>query len=234
VTTAIASSQSPAARIDVTPLRRADHADYVALLDLTTDGAGLPAGVDQILAVAPFRKPFTHGPALCMTAHPRRSANPKPVGAVFASFPDWATDHPLCQRDPDLSELLLHTVICIYGLAVPTHRRRQGIARTLLTEAEDRARDAGFRLSTLVHKPELAPFYKRLGYTTAHHITVVLPPDAGLGTTQPHPYMTAVKPLAPDVHVREIPGALGPVVTGLLPGSDLPPTARFHNNRLIA
>ncbi|MFI1701427.1 GNAT family N-acetyltransferase [Streptomyces bobili] len=234
MSTAIASSQSPAVRIDVAPLRRPDHADYLTLLDLITDGESLPAGVDQILALPPFQRPFTHGPALCLTAHPRRSPNPKPVGAVFASLPEWAYEHPLCQSDPALSDLLAHTVISIHGVAVAAHRRRQGIARALLTQAEDRARDAGYRLSTLIHKPELAPFYQRLGYATARHITVVVPPDAALGTTQPHAFMTAVKPLARDVHVRELPGAPGLVVTGLWPGSDLPPTAHFHSGRLIA
>ncbi|MFD0432186.1 GNAT family N-acetyltransferase [Streptomyces zhihengii] len=41
------------------------------------------------------------------------------------------------------------------------------------------------------------------------------------------PYMTAVKPLHPTVRLQPVPGAPGPVVTGLLPGCDLPPTARF-------
>ncbi|MFE7328039.1 GNAT family N-acetyltransferase [Streptomyces sp. NPDC057565] len=179
----------------------------------------------------PFWKLFTHGPALCLTAHARRTL--KPVGAVFASLPDWTYQHPLCQADPHLSDLLATTALCVYGLAVTPHYRRQGIARTLLTETETRARSTRYRLATLIHKPELAGFYQRLGYTTAHHITVLLP-DAAMGLTQPQPFMTAVKPLHPSVHVRTVHGAPGPVVTGLLPGCDLPPTARFRSGRFIA
>ncbi|MFF8478679.1 GNAT family N-acetyltransferase [Streptomyces sp. NPDC015414] len=228
-----ASPKTRAARIDVAPLERADHADYLALLALTTSGEGVPPGADQIIILPPLRPPFTHGPALCLTARLRRSTNPKPVGAIFASLPDWAHEHPLTQNDPALSELISRTAILIYGLAVTPHRRRQGIARTLLTAAEDTARSSGYRLATLIHEPELAPFYRRLGYTSAHHVTVPMP-DAALGITQHPPFMTAVKALHPGVQVRTVPGAPGAVVTGLLPGWNLPPTARFKNGELIA
>jgi len=222
-----------AARIDVAPLQRPDHADYLALLALTTSGGELPRGVEQTLALPPLRRPFTHGPALCLTARSRRSSNPKPVGALFASFPDWAHEHPVTHDDPELSELLRRTAILIYGLAVTPRRRRQGIARALLTEAENQARNTGYRLATLLHKSELAPFYQRLGYTTAHHVTIAMP-HAAMGLTQHPPFMTAVKALHPDVHIRTVSDAPGPVVTGLLPGWDMPPTARRHDGQLIA
>ncbi|MFG3207381.1 GNAT family N-acetyltransferase [Streptomyces sp. NPDC048192] len=163
----------------------------------------------------------------------RRSTNPKPVGVVFASFPDWAHEHPLTRDDPALADLISRTAILIYGLAVTPHRRRQGIARTLLTAAENQARSTGYRLATLIHRPELAPFYERLGYTSAHHVTIPMP-HAALGVTQPPPFMTAVKALHPGVRIRTVPGAPGPVVTGLLPGWDIPPTARFEDGELIA
>src|SRR5690606_21794052 len=92
------------ARIDVAPLKRPDHADYLALLALTTSfGEELPAEAGEILTMEPLGTLFTHGPALCLTARRRRSSNPKPVGAVFASFPDWTSEHPLVQGEPDLS-----------------------------------------------------------------------------------------------------------------------------------
>jgi len=218
----------------VAPLKRPDHADYLALLALTTSfGEELPAEAGEILTMEPLGTLFTHGPALCLTARRRRSSNPKPVGAVFASFPDWTSEHPLVQGEPDLSALLSRTALCIYGLATHPRGRGQGIARALLTEAEDRARRNGYRLATLLHTPELACFYRRLGYATAQHVTIALP-HAAMGLTQRPPYMTAVKPLHPDVRVREMPGAPGPVVAGLLPGWDLPPGARFDDGQLIA
>jgi GNAT superfamily N-acetyltransferase len=216
----------------VLPLQRPDHADYLALLDLTTSGEGLPCEAAEILTLPPDRAPFTHGPALCLTAKLRRSPNPKPAGAVFASYPDWAYEHALAQDDPHLSHLLSRTAFMIYGIAVTPRRRRQGIARTLLIEAEDRARCAGFRMATLLHTFDLTGFYQRLGYTSAHHVTIAMP-HAGMGLTQPLPFKTAVKPLHPDVQLRELPGAPGPVVAGLLPGWDLPPHTRFDDGRLI-
>ncbi|WP_330342631.1 GNAT family N-acetyltransferase [Streptomyces sp. NBC_00557] len=230
MTRTAALPQRRTARIDVAPLKKTDHAAYLDLLDLTTSGEGLPAEAAQILTLPPARPPFTHGPALCLTAHARRT--PHPVGAVFASLPDWTLQHPLCQADPDLSDLLGDIALCVHGLAVAPSHRRHGIARALITEAETRARSTKYRLATLLHKPELAGFYQRLGYTTAHHVTIHLP-DAAMGLTQPHSFMTAVKPLHPGVRVRTVPGAPGPVVTGLLPGCDLPPTARFHGGRLL-
>ncbi|MER5378471.1 GNAT family N-acetyltransferase [Streptomyces sp. NPDC002553] len=214
------------ARIDVAPLERPDHADYVGLL-------ALPAEAQQILTMDPVGPLATHGTALCLTARLRRSSSPKPVGAVFAASPDWAYQHPLTLDDPGLAHVLARTALLVYGVATAPNRRRQGIARALLTETENRARAAGYRMTTLLHTPELTGFYEHLGYTTARHVTIAMP-DAGIGLTQPPPFLTAVKALRPDVRIRMLPGAPGPVVTGLLPGWDLPTGARFEDGRLIA
>jgi hypothetical protein len=221
------------ARIDVAPLEHCDHADYLSLLGLTTASGQLPTEVGHILAMAPVGALSTHGTALCLTARPRRSTSPQPVGAVFASFPDWAFEHPLTRSDPGLARILARTALLIYGLATAPARRRQGIARALLTVTEERARAAGFRMTTLLHTPDLTGFYEHLGYTTARHITIAMP-DAGMGLTQPQPYLTAVKALRPDVRIRTLPGAPGPVVTGLLPTWELPAGARFEDGRLVA
>ncbi|MFD7956051.1 GNAT family N-acetyltransferase [Streptomyces ardesiacus] len=222
-----------AARTDIAPLKRPDHADYLALLGLTTSSGSLPPETADVLTMDPVGPLATHGTALCLTARQRRSTNPKPLGALFASSPDWAYQHPLVRNDPSLSYLLSRTALLIYGVAVTPHRRRQGIARALLTETEQRARTAGYRLTTLIHNPDLTDFYQRLGYITAPQVTIAMP-DAGMGLTQPQPYMTAVKALHPDVQIRQLPGASGPVVSGLLPGWDLPTGARFEDGRLIA
>ncbi|MFJ3658833.1 GNAT family N-acetyltransferase [Streptomyces nigra] len=222
-----------AARTDIAPLKRPDYADYLALLGLTASGGSLPPEVAEVLTMDPVGPLATHGTALCLTARQRRSTNPKPVGALFASSPDWAYQHPLTRTDPGLSYLLARTALLIYGVAVTPRRRRQGIARALLTEAEHRARTAGYRLATLLHDPDLTGFYQRLGYVTARQVTIAMP-DAGMGLTQPSPCMTAVKALHPDVRIRQLPGAPGPVVSGLLPGWELPAGARFEDGRLIA
>ncbi|MFD6335076.1 GNAT family N-acetyltransferase [Streptomyces niveus] len=205
------------APLRVTSLQSPDHTAYLALLALTTSGDGLPPAAGWTLTLPPGRQPFTHGPALCLTARTRSGT--KPHGALFAASPNWTSEHPLTRNNPELAARLDHTILCIYGLAVAPRHRDRGIARTLVTEAETRARNAGYRLSTLIHKPELAPFYKRLGYTTAHHTAIGLPPPHHLiGLTHP-PYMTAVKALHPDVHVHIHPQPDDSVstVTGLLP-----------------
>ncbi|MEU9420974.1 GNAT family N-acetyltransferase [Streptomyces sp. NPDC048272] len=216
-------------RFNVAPLDHADHAAYLALIDLATD-QGLPAEVADILSLAPDRPPFTHGPALCMTARTRRTTTP--TGAVFAALPEWAYRHRMTQAYPQLAGFLAATTINVYGLAVAPEHRHQGIARALLTETETLARSTRHLLATLIHKPELTDFYQHMGYTSAHHI-LILTDHGAMGLTQPHPMMTAVKPLHPDVRIQSVPGAPGPVVTGLLPGCDLPPTAHFRNGRLI-
>lgn len=219
-------------RCSVAPVSATDHADFLTLLALTTSGGHLPAEAGAVLTLPPQGPLNTHGPALCLTAQPRRGTNQSPIGALFASFPDWAVEHPLAQRAPYLTETLSRRVLLVYGVAVAPQHRRQGIARALLAETENRARAVGYRMITLLHTPDLAPFYQHLGYITAHNVTIAMP-DAAMGLTQPLPYMTAVKPLVPSVRVRHLPGAPGPVVSGLLPGWDLPAEARFENGRLI-
>ncbi|MER5888040.1 GNAT family N-acetyltransferase [Streptomyces sp. NPDC001941] len=219
-------------RCSVTPLASTDHADYLTLLALTLESPQLHTGIKDILDLAPDRPLNTHGPALCLTARRRRTTNPQPAGALFASYPDWAADHPTVDRNPHLSLILARTALMIYGLAVAPKHRRQGIARALLTETETRARAHGYRMTTLIHTPDLTPFYQHLGYTTAPHITIFTPYGA-MGLTQPWPFLTAVKPLTPDVQLRHVPGAPGPLVTGLLSGWDLPATARIDGDLLI-
>ncbi|WP_327309701.1 GNAT family N-acetyltransferase (plasmid) [Streptomyces sp. NBC_01298] len=222
-------SRPHAPRIDIAPLDPADHSAYLALLDLTSD-QGVPAEVAQVLALAPFRHPFTHGPALCLTARTRRATTP--AGAVFAAVPEWAYEHPISQANAALASFLAATSIGIYGLAVAPEHRHLGMARALLAKTETLARSTRYRLASLIHKPELADFYQRLGYTSAHHI-VIPTPDGAMALTQPRPMMTAVKPLHPSVRIQTVPGAPGPVVAGLVPGFDLPPTARFRDGRLF-
>lgn len=168
-------SPARAERTDIAPLKRPDHADYLALLGLTASGGSLPPEVAEVLTMAPVGPLATHGTALRLTARQRRSTNPKPSGAIFASAPDWAYQHPLVRTDPGLSSLLARTAVLIYGVAVAAHRRRQGIARALLTETEHRARTAGYRLTTLIHDPDLTGFYQRLGYVTASQVTIAMP-----------------------------------------------------------
>ncbi len=73
---------TPKPRTDVAPLRRADRRGYLVLRDPTTWGEGLPAGTGLILTMPPLRHPFAHGPALSLSAHRRRSPDPRPVGTV--------------------------------------------------------------------------------------------------------------------------------------------------------
>ncbi|MER5888039.1 GNAT family N-acetyltransferase [Streptomyces sp. NPDC001941] len=216
----------------VTPLTPTDHADYLTLLALAYEDSQPPTGVEETLTLPPYGPLNTHGPALCLTARPRHTTNPQPAGALFATYPQWAATHPVVDGKLHLSLALARTALMIYGLAVAPKHRRQGIARALLTETETRARAHGYRMTTLIHTPDLTPFYQHLGYTTAPR-TMIVTPYCLMGLKHPQPYLTAVKPLTPGVQIRHVPGAAGPVVTGLLPGCDLPATAHFDGDRLI-
>ncbi|MFG3205320.1 GNAT family N-acetyltransferase [Streptomyces sp. NPDC048192] len=221
--------------VRITPLTRADRSDFLSLLQLATPTEPVPVAVEQTTYLSAGPYPFTHGPGMCLTA--RTPNSPTIVGALLASVFDWAFLHPLCTASPLLSELLTTTVLRINAVAVHPDHRGHHIASTLIDSAERRARRAGFRLTILEHERHLnlSAFYTKLGYTVADHRLIAVVPGADL-LAQEHPrrYKTAVKPLLPSVRVVHVPGAPAPIISGLFPGCDVPPTARFHNGHLTA
>ncbi|MEU6070627.1 N-acetyltransferase [Streptomyces sp. NPDC047082] len=237
MTTPSMPARTPATghQVKVEPLKSADSAEFCDLLALATPGEPLPREMEAAAFLSPGRPPFTHGPALCLTAS--TNSSDRPVGALIASFPDWVYTHPLCAASPYLGVLLKQHVIKIYAIAVHPDHRNQGIARALLDLAERRARRYRFTLSILEHerRNNLTGFYEHLGYTVADNQLIIAVPGGDLlGQLLPRRYKTAAKPLRPTVRVLTVPGAPAPIVSGLWSGCEIPPTARFRNGRLTS
>lgn len=221
--------------VQIAPLTAADRSNFLDLIQLATPTEPVPLAVQQTTYLPPGPHPFTHGPGMCLTARTRNSRTL--VGALLASVPDWAYLHPLCAASPLLSELLKTSVITINGVAVHPDHRGQNIASTLIDCAERRARRAGFRMIVLEHERHLnlSAFYTKLGYTVAENRLIAVVPGADLLAQEyPRRYRTAVKPLMPTVHIVHVSGAPAPIISGLFPGCEVPPTARFRNGRLTA
>ncbi|WP_425472858.1 GNAT family N-acetyltransferase [Streptomyces botrytidirepellens] len=132
-----------------------------------------------------------------------------------------------------LSAALARRIFNIHTIAVAPGCRRQGIARKLIRSAERRARESGFQLAVLEHQPELTGFYTRLGYHAGDSRLLIAMPRRNL-LSQCYGLLTAAKPLTAQVSVVDVPGAPARIVSGLLPGTDLPESARFTRGQLIA
>ncbi|MFJ8752020.1 GNAT family N-acetyltransferase [Streptomyces sp. NPDC102441] len=164
---------------------------------------------------------LTHGDCLCLIA----TVGGQIVGALMASPPNWTERHPLRGE-------LVRSVLYIGGVAVAHDHRDRGIASTLLCAAEQHSRSAGLRLLTLEHPSALTGFYARHGYTAGQdRLLVALP--GGVQVRKMPGHQTAVKPLAFGVGIAQVPGAPAGIVTGLLKGCDVPPSARYGRNGLI-
>lgn len=180
-----------------------------------------------MLGLAP-EPPLSHNLNLCLIAEDRRG---KPVGALLAGPPDWLVEHPGL-RGPSLLLALVHRMTMIQGVAVDPKYRGRGLGKALIRTAERRYREAGWALSMLVHDPSLAPFYQGLGYASHPGLLMNLP--------SPHPLigqdflnrLTALKPLAADVRLADVLFAPCPVISGVLPGSQVPDHAWFDGAAL--
>ncbi|MFM9462658.1 GNAT family N-acetyltransferase [Streptomyces scabiei] len=180
-----------------------------------------------MLGLAP-EPPLSHNLNLCLIAEDRRG---KPVGALLAGPPDWLVEHPGL-RGPSLVLALVHRMTMIQGVAIDPKYRGRGLGKALIRTAERRYREAGWALSMLVHDPSLAPFYQGLGYVSHPGLLMNLP--------SPHPLigqdflnrLTALKPLAADVRLADVLFAPCPVISGVLPGSQVPDHAWFDGAAL--
>jgi GNAT superfamily N-acetyltransferase len=189
------------------------------LLSLVSPGEPVPSMVPVALSLPPGR--LTHGDCLCLTA---RVGN-RIAGVLMASPPRWTETHPL-------RAALVRSVLYIGGVAVAPDYRKRGIASELLRAAEHHSRLAGLRLLTLEHPPGLTGFYNQRGYTAGQERLLVALPD-GVQVRKMPGHRSAVKPLALGVGLTEVPGAPAGVVTGLLPGCAVPPSARYRHGRLV-
>ncbi|MFF3256988.1 GNAT family N-acetyltransferase [Actinacidiphila glaucinigra] len=209
----------------------ADTHDYFELLMTALPDSQLDVP-EMLLHLPPME--FTHGPALCLVARDTRTGNV--VGALLGAVPVWIDEHPLTLPftlpGVLLGALMADNIAETIAVAVDPAHRRQGIARNLITTAEQHFRDAGFKLAALHHAPALADFYARLGYHSCQRL-LILTPSGDMFGQGPKDGFIGAKPLRPSVDIVTMPHAPGPIVTGLFRGCVLPPGTRFEDNRLI-
>ncbi|MFJ6437862.1 GNAT family N-acetyltransferase [Streptomyces sp. NPDC091416] len=177
----------------------------------------------RLILGMPPEPPLSHQLHLCPIAEDRQG---KAVGALMAGPPDWLVAHPGLQHFPLMLDLL-HRITMIHGVAVAPGHRRRGVGRALIRRAEQRYRELGWTLSMLVHAPSLAPFYERLGYTSHPALLMNLPSPHPLIGQDFRDVLTALKPLTDGVRLADVAFAPTPVISGILPGSQVPELAWF-------
>ncbi|ATM24516.1 hypothetical protein SMD44_p10017 (plasmid) [Streptomyces alboflavus] len=206
------------------PIESASFRDldaFCELVSLVDPGQPVPLSVPIALSLRPGR--LTHGHCLCLVAR----VDGKVAGALIASPPRWADEHPLRAS-------LGIGVLYIAAVSVFPKYRSQGIASRLLRAAERHSRMAGVRLLTLEHPPGLTGFYTRHGFTAGQERMLVVLPN-GVQERKMPGHLSAVKPIAEGVRLAQVPGAPAPLVTGLLTrGCEIPPSAHYSENGLSA
>ncbi|MCX4682069.1 GNAT family N-acetyltransferase [Streptomyces sp. NBC_01433] len=214
-----AAERGPAPSVRIARARYRDLEAVTSLLSLVNPGQPVPDLVGVALSFPPGR--LTHGDCLCLIAR----VDGRIVGALMASPPNWTETHPLRGE-------LVRSVLYIGGVAVAPDHRGKGIASALLRAAEQHSRSAGLRLLTLEHPSALTRFYTRHGYTAGQDCLLVALPN-GVQVRRMPGHQTAVKPLTLAVRIAQVPGAPAGIVSGLIEGCDVPPSARFGRNGLI-
>ncbi|MFD6334874.1 GNAT family N-acetyltransferase [Streptomyces niveus] len=213
--------------VRVNETRPEDSGVFCDVLALATPGEP----VSRAVAMAPRLKlgpPLTHGLTMCLTA---RTSDGQTVGALIASTPRWIFEHPALSGTV-IPELVYDRVISIHGVAVHPGHRRQGVARKLIRSAERRARDAGYRVVILEHPKSLTGFYSRLGYDAGNAEHVLSLPQLRMVAQSATPLLCAAVPLTKEIHLTGVPGFPSRIICGLLPGTRLPATARYHQGQL--
>jgi len=209
------------------PKHRTAFYDLMALIGGAVTNPGEIADSVRQLRPGP---PFTHGPAMLLTAH--LPGHAEPVGALVGGVPNWIYTHPL-NTSGNLAAVLSPLVFTIHTVAVRPEARGQGIGRKLIRAAERRAAQAGYTLATLEHEPDLAAFYTRLGYRTGQRKMIIALSPQDLCGMKYDDLWAAAKPLAAHVRIVDIPGAPAPIVSGMVPGSTLPATTRIQDGQLV-
>ncbi|MFZ3491784.1 GNAT family N-acetyltransferase [Streptomyces sp. 5.8] len=171
--------------------------------------------------------PLSHNLNLCLIAEDQRG---KPVGALLAGPPDWVVEHPGLLGSP-MTLALVQRITMIQGVAVDPKYRGRGIGSALIRRAEQRYRHAGWGLSMLIHAPVLEPFYRQLGYVSDPGLLMYLPAHPLIGQDFLN-MRTALKPLATEVRLANVLFAPCPVISGLLPGTQVPHHAWFDGAAL--
>lgn len=134
-----------------------------------------------------------------------------PIGVLMCGAPVWMLDGS--DAPPHWRELM-RRIAQISAVAVDPEHRRRGVGRALVERAEHEFRTSGRRLVTLLHAPDIAPFYDALGYTVQSHFVAFL--GDVLYREDFHDMRLAFKPLDPRARQTTVLGLPVPMITGIL------------------
>lgn len=208
--------------------RRTDTRAFMNLIALADPGNPDPFGMARQVLALPHQPPLSHpGLNLCLLA---RDGHGAPVGALLAGVPRWILDHPAIGYDVALMETMVEKIGMIHGVAVRPGHRGRGIGRALIAHAEQRFTRAGYDVMTLNHDGDHDAYYTHLGYTVTDMLVINLP--VGLVAQTTDDTRMCAKPLTPRVKVIDVPGAPAPIITGVLPDTDIPEHAWFDGRTL--
>ncbi|WP_161501073.1 GNAT family N-acetyltransferase [Embleya scabrispora] len=152
----------------------------------------------------------------------------KPIGALLGGIPQWLIEDRSCP--PAYRLPLMTRVAYISSVFVTPACRGTGVGRALIGHAETLFHAGGRTIVTLVHSPELIPYYRALGYTAFTTFAAHLSKDALLRLDSSDGSLVATKALDESVGRAVIFGLPVPVITGIL--ESLPPSAWYDGERL--
>ncbi|MFD5922717.1 GNAT family N-acetyltransferase [Kitasatospora sp. NPDC058201] len=188
-------------------------ADLIRLIDLQRRAEDLAPILEIMQGVLATGRggigPFTHGSLHILVAD--HAAIGTPIGLVRCGIGKWVQSLALPTSIP---RRLYERIGNVQELAVAPEFRGQGIARALLSQAEEDHRKAGYDAVVLRHHREQTPFYRAMGYTSGSRLTLALPGGLGKVSIPGQGWRWAVKPVAPAVEVADIYGS--PTLTGIL------------------
>ncbi|WP_161501038.1 GNAT family N-acetyltransferase [Embleya scabrispora] len=153
----------------------------------------------------------------------------RPIGVLLGGAPVWMLDGP--DNTPPHWLGLTRRIAHISAVAVDPEHRRAGAGRALIERAEHHFRTSGRRLVTLLHAPDLAPYYDALGYSVQSHFVAFL--GQALYREDFHDIRMAFKPLDPRVRQTPVMGLPAPMISGILE-DNAPPAGHwwFDGERL--
>ncbi|MFF3622188.1 GNAT family N-acetyltransferase [Streptomyces sp. NPDC002467] len=142
------------------------------------------------------------------------------VGAVVTRPPlAWVGNHPAFESGTECAHFT-RAIGAIDCIAVHRDHRGKGLARALVTTAEQLLTDELLPFALVVHRPDLTDFYSGLGY--AHVPGGLAVAYGALAVAQPWPtgYTGSWKPLRDNVSLQPVPLICGvmDVVIGVFAG----------------
>jgi len=207
-----------------------DSEQFMQVIALADPANPAPFGQARAVLASRQSPPLTHEDSMALVAE---TADGTIAGALVGGPPRWIFEHPQLAGQRAVLIALTKRMTMVNGVAVQPEHRGRGVGAALVSAAESLAARAAMGIMLLNHTPDLAGFYRRLGYTTTDRMAYNLPSPVGLlPTVATDPELLAFKCLDLRVRQARVKGAHFPVIGGLLPGTGIAPGTRLAGTRL--